>query len=79
MIPPSPSLSALITRPTYLTVTMIVTAQKIRDDDPVDVLRGRLDRVRVTGIEGRLNRVDRAGADVAEYDSQRGHGQGRPA
>ena len=34
MMPPSPSLSALITRPTYLTVTMIVTAQKISDATP---------------------------------------------
>ena len=34
MIPPSPSLSALITRPTYLTVTMIVTAQKISETIP---------------------------------------------
>jgi hypothetical protein len=34
MMPPSPSLSAFITRPTYLTVTMIVTAQKIRETTP---------------------------------------------
>ena len=34
MIPPSPSLSALITSPTYLTVTMIVTAQKISETTP---------------------------------------------
>ncbi len=34
IIPPSPSLSALMTSPTYLTVTMIVTAQKISDAIP---------------------------------------------
>ena len=34
MIPPSPSLSALITRPTYLTVTISVTDQKIRETMP---------------------------------------------
>ena len=34
MIPPSPSLSAFITRPTYLTVTISVTDQKIRETMP---------------------------------------------
>ena len=34
MIPPSPWLSALITRPTYLIVTSIVTAQKISETIP---------------------------------------------
>jgi hypothetical protein len=34
MIPPSPSLSALITRPTYLTVTINVTDQKISETIP---------------------------------------------
>jgi hypothetical protein len=34
MIPPSPSLSARITSPTYLTVTIRVTAQKIRETMP---------------------------------------------
>ena len=34
MIPPSPSLSAPITRPTYLTVTISRTAQKIRETTP---------------------------------------------
>jgi len=34
MIPPSPSLSAFITSPTYLSVTTSVTAQKIRDATP---------------------------------------------
>ena len=34
MIPPSPWLSARITRPTYLTVTMIVTDQKISETTP---------------------------------------------
>ena len=34
MIPPSPSLSARITRPTYLTVTINVTDQKISETTP---------------------------------------------
>ena len=44
MIPPSPSLSARITRSTYLTVTMSVTAQKISEMIPktlsVDAVTG---------------------------------------
>ncbi len=34
MMPPSPSLSALITKPTYLTVTISVTAQKTSETKP---------------------------------------------
>ena len=34
MIPPSPSLSAPITRPTYLKVTSIITAQKTSETKP---------------------------------------------
>ena len=34
MIPPSPSLSAPITRPTYLKVTSINTAQKTSETKP---------------------------------------------
>ena len=34
MIPPSPSLSAFITRPTYLRLTISVTDQKISETTP---------------------------------------------
>ena len=48
-------------------------------DHPVDCSERRLDRMRVARVEGRLDRVDRAGPDVAEDDAERRHGQGRPA
>src|SRR5262249_30394628 len=40
--------------------------------------RRSLDRVRVVGIEGRLDRVDRARADVAEDNAERRYEHGRP-
>ena len=39
MIPPSPSLDARITSSTYVTVTTIVTAQKISDTTPKTLVR----------------------------------------
>ena len=39
MIPPSPSLSARITSRTYVTVTMIVTDQKISEMIPKTLVR----------------------------------------
>ena len=47
-------------------------------DDAEDVLFGRLDRAVVGGEEG-LQRVERAGADVAEDDAERAEGQRRHA
>ena len=44
-------------------------------DDPEDALGRRRHRVRIAGIEDRLDRVQRARADVAEDDTQRADGQ----
>ncbi len=48
-------------------------------DDAVDAVQRRLDGMRVTRVEGGLDRVDRAGADVAEHDAQRGDPERRLA
>ena len=50
-------------------MTMIITDQKISDDDAVHVVRADRHRVRIAGVEDRLDGVDRAGADVAEHDT----------
>src|SRR5215213_874472 len=74
MIPPSPSLSARRTSETYLTVTTRVTDQKISETTPVDV-GGRRAHGVVVDREHRLDRVERAGADVAEHDAERAQRQ----
>ena len=78
-MPPSPSLSARSTSSTYL----------MRDDDrhrpedqrheAVDVVRRRRDGMRVVRVEHRLDRVDRARADVAEHDAEGADPQRQPA
>ena len=70
MIPPSPSLSARITSRTYVTVTMIVTDQKISEMIPKMLSCGHLDRVRIARTEDRLDGVQRARADVPEDNSE---------
>ena len=61
-----------------MTVTMIVTDQKISETMPKMWSRRRLDRVRVAWIEDGLDRVERARADVAEDDAERSE-RARPA
>ena len=70
MMPPSPSLSARITSSTYLSVTMIVTDQKISEMIPKTLSVDAVTGMRVAGVEDRLDGVERAGADVAEDDAQ---------
>ncbi len=47
-------------------------------DHAVHVVGGDRDRMRIARIEHRLDRVDRAGADVAEHHAERGDHHGRP-
>ena len=54
-----------------MTVTMIVTDQKISDTTPKIASCRRLDRMRVARVEDRLDRVERARPDVAEDDAER--------
>ena len=74
MMPPSPLLSARMMSTTYLSDTTIISAQKDRRDAAED--RFRVERDAVRGIERFLDRVERAGADVAVDDAQRGEGEG---
>ena len=58
---------------TYLSDTTIISAQNIVDRPPrMFVAR---ERDAVAGRERFLDRVERAGADVAEHDAQRGERQ----
>ena len=70
MIPPSPWLSARMISVTYLIETISVTAQNTSEIDAVDA---RLVRAHgaVVDREDRLQRVQRARADVAEHDPER--------
>ena len=70
MMPPSPSLSARITSSTYLSVTTIVTAQKISEMIPKTLSVVAVTGMRVARVEDRLDGVERAGADVAEDDAE---------
>ena len=74
-MPPSPRLFARSTRVTYLSETMIVSAQKIADTPPM-TLTG-VERDPVLRAEGLLGRVQRARADVAVDDAEREQGERR--
>jgi len=52
--------------------------EPIRRYDTVHVGRTDRDRMRVSGIEHRLEGIDRAGADVAEHHAQCAHHDRRP-
>jgi hypothetical protein len=49
---------------------MIITDQKINDTTPYTWSVHDRHRVRVGGVEDRLDGVDRAGPDVAEHDTE---------
>ena len=53
-----------------MTITMATTAQKISEMMPYTFSRRHLDAVRVGRAENRLHGVQRARADVAEYDTE---------
>ena len=71
--PPSPLLSARRISVTYLSVTMMVSVQNIRGQDPVDVLASGQVSVRKDFLE----RVERARTDIAVDDADGTQGQGR--
>ena len=75
MMPPSPLLSARMMRITYLSDTTIISAQKIADTPPR--MFCACERDAVVGMEGFLGRVERARADVAVDDAERGQRQRR--
>ena len=68
-MPPSPPLSARITKVMYLMLMMMIERPEDQREQPVDV--GGVDRqlVAVTG-EGLAEGVQRAGPDVAVHDAQ---------
>ena len=69
MMPPSPRLSARSTSITYLSDTTIISDQKIADTPPR--MFSGVSGMPCCGIEGFLDRVQRAGADVAVDDAER--------
>ena len=77
-MPPSPPLSARITKVMYLMLMMMIERPEDQREQPVDV--GGVDRqlVAVTA-EGLAHGVQRAGADVAVHDAQRGERQAADA
>ena len=72
-MPPSPSLSARSTNTTYFSDTIIISAQKISETMPEHVGRRR-DRMADAGQRD-LEGIERAGADIAEHDAERGQRQ----
>ena len=79
MMPPSPWLSARRISTTYLSETTTISVQKISDSDAEDV--GCVSGMPVAAGEDLLQRVERAGADVAVDDAERGERkrrEGRP-
>ena len=72
-MPPSPSLSARSTKTTYFSDTISISAQKISDTMP-KTSWGSRNRMADAG-ERNLERIKRAGADVAVDDAERGQRQ----
>ena len=70
-MPPSPRLSARITRKTYFSVTMTISDQKISDSTPM--ISTRVVTVGVEQLQAGLEGVERTGADVAVDDAQHRH------
>ena len=66
-MPPSPWLSARITVARYLRQMTMTSAQNATDAAPKAVVTGHLE---VGVVERLAERVDRAGADVAEHDAE---------
>ena len=70
-MPPSPRLSARITRKTYFTVTMRISDQKISDSTPM--ISTVVVSAGVEQLQARLEGVQRAGADIAVDDAEHRH------
>ena len=77
-IPPSPSLSARMMKSDELDRDDQRDRPEDQRDHPEDVAFGRLHRLVVGGEDG-LQRVERAGADVAEDDAERAERERRHA
>ena len=77
-MPPSPSLSARMMKSTNSIETISVIDQKTSEITPKTSPFGRLHRAVVGGEDG-LQRVERAGADVAEDDAERAEREHRHA
>src|SRR5438128_11902110 len=69
-IPPSPSLSARRTRTTYLSDTIIISAQKISETMPST--SEAVGSAWPVGPKRDGQRIERARADIAEHDPDRG-------
>ena len=76
-MPPSPWLSARITNSRYFTDTVMISDQKISDNDAEDV--GRRDVNRMRAEKAFAQRVQDARADVAVHDTERGEDEERYA
>ena len=73
-MPPSPLLSARIRKTTYLSVTMRISAQISSEATPRTAAR-RSPPADDHRMQGFAHGIERAGADVAEDDADRGEGQ----
>ena len=71
-MPPSPRLSARITSSRYLIEMMMISAQNTIDATPSALIWST---VEVVVVERLAERVERAGADVAEDDAERAERQ----
>jgi hypothetical protein len=80
MIPPSPSLSARMTRQTYLIVTTTITAQNTSDRRPKTASFPALpdDLRHSRKVETFAEGIDRARSDIAENDAERADDNGSP-
>ena len=77
-MPPSPSLSARMTRAHVGERDDDHDRPEDQRHDAVDVLGVERHRVGIVGAEYRLDGVDRAGSDIAEHHAERGEDDGRP-
>ena len=70
-MPPSPWLSARMTKTRYLTETTMTSDQKISDSTPSTFSRSTA--TPCGAVEALAQRVERAGADVAVDDAEGAH------
>ena len=74
-MPPSPSLSTRMAMVTYLTLVITISVHTIRDNTPSTVAG-----LSAAGeVQHSLERVERAGSDVAEHHAERRKPQRRNA
>ena len=74
-MPPSPRLSARISRKTYLNVTMRISAQMKSEATPMTLSRRSVRTSAGDVVQRFAHRVERARADVAEDDAERRESQ----